>query len=107
MEVSMKDKNKGFTLIELLNTVAIIIIIFLVFFRGIFVDPNIAKRSLEIQGYKNVQVTNKAVFFIEFRGCGDDDASKISLSAKNPANQDVDIDVCVGWPFKGATIRTE
>jgi len=80
--------------------------ILLMFSRGVFVKENLANRSLEKQGYNNVEVTNKDWFFVGFRGCDMNDAAKITANATNPAGKQTEIFVCTGWPFKGATIRT-
>lgn len=81
--------------------------ILLMFSRGIFVKENVAIKSLEKQGYSNVEVTKRGWFFVGFSGCDMNDASKITTNATNPAGKQIEIFVCTGWPFKGATIRTD
>ena len=76
-------------------------------FRGFLVDKPIAKRCLELQGYHNVQITDRAGAFVGFRGCDATDAARFTAEATNPAGQEVEVYVCTGWLFKGATIRTK
>lgn len=75
--------------------------------RGIMVEPQIAIRSLEKQGYVNVQITDKDWLLVGLRGCSGSDAAKFSARATNPAGQEVELNVCAGWPFKNATVRTD
>lgn len=103
----MSRNQKGFTLIELLIVLAIIGILFFALFRGTFVDADVATRSLEKQGYENIQILEKDWFLVGVRGCGQQDAAKFVVRATNPAKKTVEVNVCVGWPFKGATIRTD
>ncbi|MCK9273016.1 hypothetical protein M0P65_05710 [Candidatus Gracilibacteria bacterium] len=84
----------------------VVFILLVEFSRGIFADINLAIKSLEKQGYSNVEVTNMDWFFVGFRGCDMGDAAKITTNATNPAGKQTEIFVCTGWPFKGATIRT-
>lgn len=75
--------------------------------RGAFLSENDAIMAAEKQGYSNVEVREKHIFFIGLRGAGNDDAALFQATATNPAGQKTDILICMGWPFKGATIRTK
>lgn len=93
-------------------TVTEIIALFIVFIfwpvscmRGTFVEDSEAVQALETQGYSNVKINSYHWFMVTLRGCGQD-AALFKTTATNPAGKNVDINVCVGWPFKGATIRT-
>lgn len=97
----MDDRFSIFTWISL-----VFIFIFAIF-RGGFVDPEEAVRALEIQGYSNVQIMDSKWLLVGFRGCETTDATRFDMSAKNPAGKPVNLFVCVGWPFKGATVRTD
>jgi len=106
-EISGGMMNKrGFTLIELL-LVIFIVITFATLFRGVFVDSDEAVRALQTQGYSDIKITDKAIFFISLRGGSREDAAMFTAHAKNPVGKEVIVYVCVGWPFKGATIRTK
>lgn len=102
----MLRNQKGFTLLELINVIVICIVL-LAFFRGILVDESIATRALEKRGYEDVQVLKKDWFLVGVRGCEGTDAAKFVVRATNPAKKTVEVNVCVGWPFKGATLRTD
>lgn len=101
----LKDLDVNF--IQLLYIVVIIVTVFFAIFRGIFVDSAIAKRALEKQGYENIEILDKDWLFIGVRGCDGRDAAKFEVKATNSAKKSVEVNVCVGWPFKGATIRTD
>ncbi len=85
----------------------ILIIFALAIFRGSWVNKSEAVRSLETQGYSNVQITEHKWFFVGVRGCENSDAARFDATTTNPAGKQVHLFVCVGWPFKGATIRTD
>ena len=73
---------------------------------GALVSEEGVAKSVEKQGYRDVQIVSKHIFFVGWRGCGKDDEAAFKVTATNPAGQRVDLTVCVGWPFKGVTIRT-
>lgn len=87
--------------------VIIIVFIFFFFFRGVFVGPATAVRALETQGYSDVKILDKDVFLVQVRGCSNSDAAKFEAAAKNPLSKEVKVNVCIGWPFKAATVRTD
>ena len=75
--------------------------------RGVFADENAARESLKKQGYSKVRIIDKSFFMVGLRGCDEKDAAKFTVKAVNPAGILVEVYVCTGWPFKGATIRTD
>lgn len=75
--------------------------------RGACADSTETKQAIEKQGYSNVKITDKSIFFVGWRGCSSNDAIQYDVTAKNPKDQTVDLIVCSGWPFKGVTIRTK
>jgi hypothetical protein len=87
--------------------IAIIIFAILSIFRGELVDSSEAVRALQTQGYSEIKITDKAVAFVGLRGGDRGDAAMFTAHAKNPIGRDVTVYVCVGWPFKGATVRTK
>ena len=102
----MSRNQKGFALIELC-TVLVCLAMMFALFRGTFVSSEIATRALEKQGYENIQILEKDWFLVGVRGCDGMDAAKFVVKATNPAKKIVEVNVCVGGPFKGATIRTD
>lgn len=90
-------------------TVVVVVLaglVWLALCRGIFVSEDTAIRALETQGYNDVVVTDHAYLFIGLRGGDGGDAARFICQAINPAGKEVEVYVFVGWPFKGATIRT-
>lgn len=82
-------------------------LIFISVFSGAFlVDESKAVRALETQGYTNVEITSRDWFAVSVRGCAKEDVVKFNAEVTNPAGKRVKLFVCVGWPFKGATVRT-
>ena len=73
---------------------------------GIFVNESVAVEALQKQGFTDINITKKDWFLVGFKGCGDDDSVKFTAAAKNPRNETVEIYVCSGWLFKGATVRS-
>ena len=74
--------------------------------RGCFADESQAVRALETQGYSDVKITDHHWIWVTLQGCGAD-AAKFDAMAINPAGKKVSVYVCVGWPFKGSTIRSD
>ena len=97
--------NERFSWAELAVIMLGIMIFVISIFSGIFVDQSIAKRALENQGFTHVRVIDKQWFFVGMRGCGRD-VAKFTAHAVNSEAKEVEVFVCVGWPFKGATVRS-
>ena len=105
----MLKNQKGVTLIELMIIAAVVAIIGAIILwpcRALFVKPTVAVRALETQGFSEVRVIDKNWFLVRYRGCARGDNVRFVAKAKNPAGKEVEVLVCVGWPFKGATVRT-
>lgn len=75
-------------------------------FSGAFISEGNAVRALETQGYTNIKIVDRAWFAISVRGGDKYDAARFEAIATNPIGKTVRVYVFVGWPFKGATIRT-
>ncbi len=86
--------------------IVLVLIVCLAPFRGALVSEESAVRALEVQGFSGIRVTEHAYFLLGLRGGDENDAARFTAEAKNPAGKDVTVYVFVGWPFKGATIRT-
>lgn len=87
----------------------LIVVIIVLGFSGIraaFVPESKAVRTLESNGYTDVQITHKAWLAVGLRGCGQDDSVRFDAIATNPAGERVDnVYVCASW-LKGGTLRT-
>lgn len=97
--MSGTDNGDGF-----LYLFFMIAILCCVSFRGCFADPNRAVSMMEKNGFEDVEILNHGWLFPSFRGCGAD-AAIVAVKAVNVRGERVNLDVCLGWPFKGATIR--
>lgn len=91
--------------IKIIIGVVIFLLIFGSEFYGVFVNQSEAVNALETQGFKDVQITDKDIIFLSWRGCSETDAAKFEATATNSNGQRVNLFVCSGWPFKGSTIR--
>tara|TARA_Y100000310_G_C20006690_1_gene501024 strand:- start:136 stop:420 length:285 start_codon:yes stop_codon:yes gene_type:complete len=74
---------------------------------GLMVDSSSIANAVSKQGYSDVRVHSKGVFFVSWRGCSKSDDAVFKVTAKNALNKQVNLIVCAGWPFKGVTIRTK
>ena len=91
----------------MIGNIIVLLFVALIACRGSCVDDSIAYRSMDKQGYTDVKVTNHSFFMVGLRGCSYHDAAKFNVKAKNPAGKVVNVYVCTGFIFKGATIRTD
>lgn len=74
---------------------------------GVFMSRENVVKAVEKQGYTNVQILEKHIFFVDWHGCGSDDDAIFNATATNPTGKQVDILICAGWPFKAVTVRTK
>ncbi len=65
-----------------------------------------AEDAAETQGYSGANATACHKFFVGWRGCSGSDAWACEVSATNPAGRKVEVEVCMGWALKGATVRS-
>lgn len=93
------------TVLEVLIFVIMIVLVLATMSRGAFADEQVAIRTLETQGYSNLQITEHVWFAVGFRGCDKNDAARFTARATNPAGKQVEVCVCTGLFFKGGTIR--
>ena len=75
--------------------------------RGACVESEQAIRAMENMGFSDVKVIDKSIWFVGFRGCSSHDGAMFMARGINPADKEVEVSVCVGWPFKGATVRSD
>jgi hypothetical protein len=64
-------------------------------------DAQGARKALEVQGFKDIQITGYRFF-----GCGQDDTFKTGFRAVGQNGAIVTGAVCQGW-LKGATVRLD
>lgn len=74
---------------------------------GALIDDYEVKKAVEKQGYRDVSITDKSIFFPDWSGCGEDDDACYDMIATNSNGQRIDLIACAGWPFKGVTVRTK
>lgn len=91
---------------------AIVGIIFgggLFFWQGMYVSEDSVVEAIEKQGYTDVVVDDKDIFFVSSFGgeCGEKDDALFEVTATNALGKRVELIACAGWPWKGVTIRTE
>ena len=97
---------RRFSLTELMIIVAIVGILVFPFIRGLMVDDGIASRAASARGFTEIVVKDRTNILPIFKGCSAQDAAAFNITAVNPAGDKVDLVVCAGWPFKGATVRS-
>lgn len=73
---------------------------------GFLADEDQAVRAITNLGFTEVKVESRKVLFLGWRGCSKSDDAGFMVRGKNPQGKTVKVLVCVGWPFKGATIRS-
>mgnify|MGYP001438379530 CR=1 FL=1 len=95
-----------FTTPQFYQILLLVVIVSLGLFRGALVSDESAIRALDDAGFSHVVVQEKAYFAIGIRGGSKGDAARFTCRATNPAGKEVTIYVFVGWPFKGATVRS-
>ena len=74
---------------------------------GVMVDSSKVASAVAKQGYSNVEVHSKGIFFVSWRGCSGSDDAVFKATATNALGKQVDLIICAGWPFKGVTIRSK
>lgn len=90
----------------LVYAILLVALLFLVFGGPLMVSDNQAVRAMESAGYTDVKVTTRVNYFVTFYGCAEGDSAYFEMRGKNSKGDLItNAFVCVGWPFKGATIR--
>ncbi|QQG45886.1 MAG: hypothetical protein HYY55_02795 [Candidatus Niyogibacteria bacterium] len=88
-----------------LYVILILVALFIGVGRGVFASQDVAVRTLQAQGYSNIQIVDHAWFAVGFRGCDKKDAARFTAKATNPAGKPAEVYVCAGVIFKGGTVR--
>lgn len=99
---------RAFTLVEVLVVLVIgaLLLLLLANPSGRMVPESKAVTTLETQGFTNVKIVDRDVYFITWKGGDKSDSVRFTARAINPAGKEVTVYVFSGWLFKGATIRT-
>ena len=100
-----KSSGAAFHIVMYILVLASVVLIFGA--RGSCASEDQAIRAVTNLGFTEVEVLDKDIWFIGLRGCDGHDAALFTVRGKNPAGKVVTVGVCVGWPFKGATVRSE
>lgn len=98
--------EREFPWIETITLLVTVVLVGLLFFAGLFIQESTAQSALEKQGFTDTRIIEKQWFMVGMRGCDRSDVAKFTVRVVNPAQKAVELFVCVGWPFKGATIRS-
>jgi hypothetical protein len=101
----MREKTKEAWFTFIIFMVVLIAALFGFGLRGSCVDDSQALRAVNTLGFTNAHVVDKSIWFVGFQGCDARDAALFAVQATNPVGKRVIVNVCVGWPFKGATVR--
>lgn len=86
--------------------IAVAVMLFVICVAGRFASANTAERLLTTNGFSHIKLIGQDPYFAGFKGCGKGDLVIFKFNAINPAGKPVTVDVCQGWPLKGATIRS-
>lgn len=119
------------SVVNWLTALALIAVLIGALVRGHMPDSAEAERALDTAGYTQVTLGDRYNYFPSLEGCSGSDATAIEAAACRPADAKckndvtewhtclrsgnagctmpsnrVNVIVCIGWPFKGATVRT-
>jgi len=73
--------------------------------RGYMVSRADAMQAADFAGFTEAEIISESRIFPSLAGCSNSDAAGFLFRAKNAQAKRVQILVCVGWPFKGSTVR--
>lgn len=74
-------------------------------FFGSMVSDDEATNALSDAGFTNITITDRDPYFVDFKGCGQDDEMMFKATATNSAGKVVHVTVCTGFFLKNTTIR--
>ena len=99
------DRNNGSLGFGITYIIFLVVILIIGASRGIFANKDVALRTLNAQGYSDIQIMDHAWFVVGLRGCDGSDAARFTAKATNPAGKSAEVYVCTGVIFKGGTVR--
>jgi hypothetical protein len=73
---------------------------------GCLVEEEQAIQAMTNFGFTDVKVESRFIFFVQWQGCSKSDAVGFHVNGMNAQGKRIKMIVCVGWPFKGATVRS-
>jgi len=73
---------------------------------GRFANQQTAERLLTTNGFTKINLKDRSSIFVGWQGCGKTDLTLFTFEATNPIGKRVTVEICQGWPIKGATIRS-
>jgi len=97
-------KNKMIGWIPLVVTITFLVFVSCV--AGRFANQNVAEKALTTNGFTNIKLVKRSSIFAGVQGCDKADLTVFTFSATNAIGKTVQVNVCQGWPIKGATIRS-
>ena len=103
MSSNSTSRGAGSTLGVIL---VVILLVFGLFGCGAMTSESKAINAAEDAGYTDITVVDKAVLFIEWRGCSSEDQARFTVRGTNPAGKVREFYVCAGV-LKGGTIRSK
>lgn len=99
-------KVKLAIVVVLVIAVALLLVCFFAV-PGVFVNDDEVVDAVQKQGYSDVKISSSHVLFVSWRGCSNSDHAAYKMQATNAKSQKIELIACVGWPFKGVTVRTK
>lgn len=91
----------------LVYLVIFIIALFVEFGFGMMTSEKSAIEAARVNGFSQIEVVDKAIMFMSWRGCTAADDARFTIRATNVREERVEFYVCASWLFKGSTIRTK
>ncbi|MBI1888966.1 MAG: hypothetical protein HYS15_03510, partial [Candidatus Spechtbacteria bacterium] len=85
------DRKGSSGLVTILCVIGILAIAFFGLGRGVFASQDVAVRTLEAQGYGDIQIVQHAWFAVGFRGCDEKDAARFTAKVTNPAGKPAEV----------------
>jgi hypothetical protein len=85
---------------------AVTFLAFVTCVAGRFANQNVAVKLLTANGFTKINLVHRTSTFVGLKGCDKGDLTLFTFKAINSIGKPVTVNVCQGWPFKGATIRS-
>jgi hypothetical protein len=105
LSFSSPKKNRGFVS-WLPLIIAVTFLLFVSCVAGRFANQATAERALQANGFSSIKLAKRSSVFAAWQGCDKTDLTVFTFTATNAIGKTVTVNVCQGWPLKGATIRS-
>jgi len=86
--------------------IALTFLLFVSCVAGRFANQQTAERALTTNGFTEVNLKDRSSVLAGLQGCDKTDLTVFTFEAVNSVGKRVTVQVCQGWPLKGATIRS-